>query len=190
MNRDETRTLLAHAAATTRDWAPTSIDVDMWLELLADLPYDDCLDALKTHARSTHLRPVPADIRAGVKRIRADRLERAPLAVPAADPDNVQGYLDDLRAQRHRTASGDRAVDQRAIEGTFRDVPTATPAAIEAAKDTVRRIPRRSRQPDLSHAEANADIDRMLAEQAHRDLAEEQAEAGPVQAATRDGAGT
>lgn len=134
MNRDETRQLLALAAATTRDWTPTSVDVDMWHTLLDDLDFTDALDALKAHARRTHHRPVPADIRAGVKAIRLDRLERAPLAVPAADPDDVDRYLADLRQQRHRSAGTLPAPDQRQLLSTFRDIPAASPAAIQAAR--------------------------------------------------------
>jgi hypothetical protein len=190
MTRDEVRTLLAHAAATTRDWAPNSIDVDMWFELLGDLAYDDALHALKDHARGTHLRPVPADIRAGVKRLRADRLERAPYAIPAANPDDPKAYIDDLRHDRNRTASGTRHVDQRALPSTFRDVPKASPAAIEAARDQVRQIRPTPRPRDLSHAEAIADMDRIRAEQdqAARPVGADVAhEEPPVDAGTREG---
>jgi len=144
MTRDEVRTLLAHAAATTRDWAPTTVDVDVWLALLGHTSYDDALTALHQHAATTHHRPVPADLLAGVRRLRADRLDRVPHAVPAADPDDVPRWLADLRAQRHR-AAGQRALspDRRELTGVFRTVPAASAAAIEAAQDAVRRIPRR-----------------------------------------------
>lgn len=145
MNRDQTRALLALGAATSRDWAPTSTDVDAWAALLDDLDFDDCRNALLAHAKQTHHRPVPADIRAGVKRIRADRLERAPLAVPAADPDDVQAYLDDLRTDRHRNAGTHPGPQPKHLLSAFRDVPPASPAAIDAAVDLVRQIPRTPR---------------------------------------------
>lgn len=133
MTRDEIRTLLAHAAALTRDWAPTTVDVDVWLELLADLPYDDALTALAEHGKRTHLRPVPADIRAGVKRLRADRLERAPYAVPDADPDDVPAYLDALRSDRHRTADG---LEPRPV---LELIAAATPKTVDQALHDARR---------------------------------------------------
>lgn len=162
MTRDETRALLALAAATTRDWTPTSIDVDAWHVLLDDLPADDCRQALFAHARQTHHRPVPADLRTGVKRIRADRLARAPYTIPDADPDDVDGYLRALRAGTQRAAGGEQPRDLRALENVFPSVP---PGHAPPPRGLVERfrasLPRRSRPRDLTHAEAMADLDRM-----------------------------
>jgi hypothetical protein len=164
-------------------------DAEAWRRAMHGLQLEDAKAAIVEHYTTSDTWLMPAHVRDGVKRIRRDRLERRPHDwVPDADPDDPIAYQRALRAGNARHADGtEQPRNLTALPGTFRDVPTATPAAIEAAKDTVLRIPRRPRQPDLSHAEANADIDRMRAEQA---LAEDQAEAGPVQAATREGAGT
>lgn len=127
MTRDETRALLALAAATTRDWAPNSVDTDAWHGLLGDLEFDDCREALLDHCRRSHHRPVPADVRAGVKRVRADRLERAPYVIPAADPDDPQAYLRALRSGTARTAGGEQPRDLRQLEQVFPAVPPAGP---------------------------------------------------------------
>lgn len=138
MTRDDVRKLLAYAAAGTRDWAPSSVDVDLWTDLLGDLPYDDAHTALRQHAASTHHRPVPADIRAGVKRLRADRLDRTPDAVPDADPDQPVEYVQALRDGRVQIADGRQPRDLRALTGVF---PSAPPA------DWRPQLPARSSEP-------------------------------------------
>jgi hypothetical protein len=125
VTRDEVRALLAYAAASTRDWSPTTVDVDVWADLLGDLTYDDARQALRAHAASSPFRPAPADLRAGVKRIRTDRLDRHPDAVPDANPDDTAAYQRALREGRLRIADGLDPRDMRAIGGTFASPPPA-----------------------------------------------------------------
>lgn len=165
MTRDEIRTLLAHAAAPSRDWAPTSIDVDIWLDYLGDLDYPDAHAALREHTRRTHHQPVPADLIAGVKHLRADRLNRQIDPIPAADPDDVPGYLEHLRAGRTSAGSG-RHDGQRALPG-----PAEPPAVdVHRWRQRVQRmLPARQPRPEpasSTHAERMASMDQMLADQA------------------------
>jgi acyl-CoA hydrolase len=188
MTPSETAELLATVQAYTGRTVGT-IDVAAWHEALRDLPLDACRRAVVQHYAISTDWVMPAHVRRLVKAERADRIARAIEMPPDADPDDVDAYLEALRDGRSRTASGDRTVPHQQLTGTFRDVPAASQAAIEAAKDQVRRIPHTPRTADLSHAEATADMDRMLAEQAHRDLAED-ASARPVtDGAAREGAG-
>lgn len=129
--------------------------VAAWQPLLAITDFDDACDAVREHYARTSEWVMPADVLAGVKRIRADRLDRVPLAVPAADPDDVPAYLADLRAQRHRDA-GQRVLDHRALVGVFRDVPSVSPSAIEAARAAlpVRQPTVREENPGMAQARA------------------------------------
>lgn len=127
MNRDETRALLFLAAAMeSRGWAPTHIDVDAWTLVLADLRhFDDARDAIVQHYRQSPHRVTPAEVLAGVKRIRTDRLARTPDAVPDADPDQPAAYVQALRDGRVRIASGLNPRNVPAlVAGTF---PTPPP---------------------------------------------------------------
>lgn len=129
--------------------------VAAWQPLLAITAFDDACDAVREHYARTSDWIMPADVLAGVKRIRADRLDRAPLAVPAADPDDVPAYLADLRAQRHRDA-GALVLDQRQLAGVFRDRPPVDPAHIEAARAAlpVRTAAERVEDPRMAQARA------------------------------------
>lgn len=133
MNRDETRALLFIAAAMeSRGWTPTQIDVDAWTLVLADLGhFDDARDAIIAHYRQSPHRVTPAEVIAGVKRLRADRLSRIPDPAPDADPDDPLAYRRALREGRTRVADGDiPAQPQRvraAIANTFREVPAIDP---------------------------------------------------------------
>lgn len=98
------------------------VDAAAWRQALGDLPLDDCRAAVTAHYAERTEWVMPAHVRAGVKRMRADRLERAPLAIPDADPDDVPAYLAAVRSGRHRDASGDQAVDVKQLAGTFRGV--------------------------------------------------------------------
>jgi hypothetical protein len=158
-------------------------DAEAWRRAMHGLQLGDCKDAIVEHYTTSSTWLMPAHVRDGVKRIRAARIEKRPFDwVPDADPDDPIAYQRALRAGNARHADGtEQARDMHALEGTFRDVPPATPAAIEAARDHVRRIPRTPRPAESTHAEAVADMDRMLAEQ--RDAA-----TAPVEPVTREGA--
>lgn len=170
MNIPETSALLAMVAANDRRTVG-DIDVEVWHDALDDMPFEDCRAVVREHVRQALSNWLtPSDVRAGVKRIRTDRIARTVELPPDADPDDVEAYLEALRDGRRRTASGDRAVDVWALTATFRSVPKVNPTAIEGARQSLPH--RRPRPPDLTHAEAVADMDRMLAEQAEPEAVE------------------
>lgn len=163
MTPSETAELLATVQAYTGRTVGT-VDVAAWHEALNDLPLDASRRAVVRHYTNSTDWIMPAHVRRLVKAERADRVARTIEMPPDADPDDIEAYLDALRDGRTRTAGGGRAIPAQALEQQFRAVPRATPAAIEAAKAAV-PPPRRPRQRDLSHTEAVADMDRILAQQ-------------------------
>lgn len=117
-------------------------DAESWRRTMHGLTLEDCKQAIVEHYTTSTDWCMPGHVRAGVKRIRADRIERAPYdAIPDADPDDPIAYQRALRAGLTRTADGTEAPrDLRAVSSVFRTVPAASLAAIEAAQDAVRRI--------------------------------------------------
>lgn len=77
---------------------------DAWGDLLADMRLDDCTEAVK---RLGQQQPfiAPAEIRAAVRKIRTDRLERTPLPAPDPDMTPVQ-TIQWLRNTRRAIADG------------------------------------------------------------------------------------
>lgn len=92
---------------------------DAWHDLLGDLRLEDCRAAARAVAQRQPF-VSPSEIRAEVKRIREARLgpgDGAPSSPlpPPADPDDVRGYLNAMRAQQKAIADGRETVP--AIEG-------------------------------------------------------------------------
>lgn len=142
-------------------------DAEGWRRAMHGLQLEDAKQAVVEHFTTSTAWLMPAHVRDGVKRIRAARLEHRPYDwVPDADPDDPISYQRALRDGNERAADGtERARDLQSLPSTFRDVPRATPTAIEAARDVVRRI-RPTPRADLTHEQAVADMDRMLTDQA------------------------
>lgn len=126
MNLADAYELLATCQAFDRRTVG-EVDAAAWHTALHDLDLDDCRSAVTMHYAQHTDWVMPAHVRAGVRRIRTDRLDRAPLAVhaavPDADPDDVPRWLVALRTGRHRTASGQRSLDPAIARRTFRDMP-------------------------------------------------------------------
>jgi len=78
----------------------------MWAQILGGLDPEDCARAITQHFTDSTEWLMPAHVRAGVRRIRSERLSREPEPVPDADPDDVGAYLAAQRAQRYRRADG------------------------------------------------------------------------------------
>ena len=111
---------------------------DAWFELLNDLRFEDCkqglLDVVKTQPFVS-----PAEIRAAVRRVRYDRLDKfghiAPVGIDSDDPRAEQAAIDEVR---RRVADGELTREQYdaelravgilgshelpALEGVFRHV--------------------------------------------------------------------
>lgn len=121
MNRAETAQLLTLCAAYDNRTLGDA-DVLAWAQVLGDLPYTDAQNAVTAHYATETRRIMPADVRAGVRRIRRDRLDHADATfVPSPHAiDNPRRYAEELRD--HRRAIGD---------GT---PPPAQPALVRAVR--------------------------------------------------------
>ena len=96
---------------------------DAWFDLLGDLSFDDCRAAVVAVGQRQPF-IAPAEIRAEVRRVRRDRIDRAiPAAPPAELADNPGRYRAELKAQIRRIADG-RSMN-RAIEGPAAGEPPA-----------------------------------------------------------------
>jgi hypothetical protein len=92
---------------------------DAWHDLLGDLDLDDCKTAVRTVAQRQPF-VSPSEIRAELKRVRAERIGPpgpglSPIPPPVHPDAGPKAYLESLRAQQARLASGIEQVP--AIEG-------------------------------------------------------------------------
>jgi len=79
---------------------------DAWYDLLSDLDFAECQEAVKAVARRQPF-VAPAEIRAEVRRARADRLARTPLPAPPAELTDKPGrYQRIVKANIERVAAG------------------------------------------------------------------------------------
>lgn len=98
---------------------------DAWHDLLGGLVLADCREAVKNVAARQPF-VAPAEIRAEVRRIRAERLQGFQY-VPVEGDEDTAVYLAALRAQRAAVASGQRPATPDAIE-----TPEARSEAVRA----------------------------------------------------------
>jgi len=101
---DATRVLTLAASYDQRTIGET--DALAWAKVLGDTNIDDAFQAIVDHYSRETRRLMPADVLAGVRRIRNARLAEVPEEVPDADPEDVLAYQLALREQRHRVADG------------------------------------------------------------------------------------
>lgn len=82
-------------------------DVLAWLKAIGDLPYADAEDAVAAHYGETTERIMPGHVRARVKAMRRERLERAPLPPPSGELADQSGrYQKILQARIKQIADG------------------------------------------------------------------------------------
>lgn len=121
MTPTETTLLCRYVKACCPQQAVDDFTPDAWHDLLGDLPLDDCRAAVVAVARRQPF-VAPAEIREEVRRIRSERIgpdgPGMSEPVPAADPDDVAGYLAALREQRARAGDGSFALALPAGDGT------------------------------------------------------------------------
>ncbi|GAA4928922.1 hypothetical protein GCM10023224_05360 [Streptomonospora halophila] len=106
MTPSETTTLARLARACCPQQHFDEYTPDAWHDLLGDLAFDDCREALVAAAKAKPF-VSPAEIRSEVKRIRKDRLANADLALPPADPD-ARDYSAQLKQMLSTLADGKR----------------------------------------------------------------------------------
>jgi hypothetical protein len=117
-----------------------------WFVLLSDLTYEDCMEALVAHVRESPF-VSPAEIRQGVKKLRARRMEAFgpipdPPAEVAADPSLFHPWL---AQAKQRIADGEVTKPEQlgVLPGTpgerpaltRKQVEDATPAPLEQEDD-------------------------------------------------------
>jgi hypothetical protein len=81
-------------------------DARAWGDVLGPVRFEDAAVAVRQHYAVSREWIMPSEVKEGVRHLRAERLARITDQVPAADPDDVAGYLHDLRQARHRVADG------------------------------------------------------------------------------------
>ena len=78
-----------------------------WLKAIGDLPYADAEDAVAAHYGETTERIMPGHVRARVKAMRRERLERAALTAPSGEVADQPGrYKKILQARIQQIADG------------------------------------------------------------------------------------
>lgn len=108
MTRDEAVIVLATCASYDRRTVGEA-DVTAWHDALDDIDGKDARQAVKDWYRDKRDWIMPADVRAGVKRIRADRIGNRTVVVELENADDIIGWLDALRAENKRIADGHAA---------------------------------------------------------------------------------
>lgn len=159
MNRAQVAELLAYVAAFDRRTIGDA-DVLAWHEVLGDLDPDDAHTTARAWYTANHGMIAPADIRAGVRSIRVERIQRAQVNPPdGLDPDNPAAYQRWMLAALRATADG-RSVPERtglaahpvaelvATVAEARSLPgrRRAPTPSRDAADTSRRLGRQQRE--------------------------------------------
>jgi hypothetical protein len=89
--------------------APDAMDtpiLDSWHEVIGDLRFQDCIEAVKVHRRQSTDWLQVGHIRALVKQIRDDRIDRTEMPIPNVDPDDPAAGIDEIRALRKAIGDG------------------------------------------------------------------------------------
>jgi len=100
----------------------------MWYAALDDLRYEDCLQAVVVLVRRSPSYIAPAHIRAEVKRIRKDRLDRVPFPTPPPDLTPIE------------TIAWQREVTRQIADGTYVPAQVEGTRPMPAIENTFRRV--------------------------------------------------
>lgn len=121
MTPAEAAALLAVAAAFDNR-KPDADAAKAWSVALDGYRFEDCRDAIVAHYRSSSDWIMPAHVVAGVKRIRASRIDAVALTPPRElDPDDTAAYQRWLAEERARVADGGQPSTPAAV-GARRNV--------------------------------------------------------------------
>jgi hypothetical protein len=113
----ETVLLVAYVKACCPQQAIGEYTPDAWHDLLGDLSLADCRDAVAAVAKRQPF-VAPAEIRAEVRRLRAERLAASVIPAPPAElADNPRAYQAALQARIRDAADGRGDVVPPAIGG-------------------------------------------------------------------------
>lgn len=120
MNREQAAILCRYVKACCPQQAVDEYTPDAWHDLIGDLRFEDCREAVKAIAGRQPF-VAPAEIRTEVKKIRERRLHDFQY-VPVPGDENTAVYLKNLREQRAAVADGLREPAPAIGAGTTRPV--------------------------------------------------------------------
>jgi hypothetical protein len=151
-------------------------DVRAWHAVLEHVAYPDARQAVIEHYRAQTTWLMPADVAAGVRRIRSDRLAQLDTLLPNADPDDVTGWLEAYRAQIADVADGRTPAPHPAsLESSDRRGVQRAVAALAELKEAAAHAAARERA-----AQAAEDAERARQLAAMAELAEREPEQPPI----------
>lgn len=134
MNLSETTALLALVSQIMPAQKIDEFTPDAWTLVLEDVTFDDARQAVVAVAKRAPF-VAPAEIIAEVKRMRRDRLDASPEAIPDADPDDEAAYRRALREGRMKVAEGRTPRNVAAlVAGTAKALPRVPPARPQVDK--------------------------------------------------------
>lgn len=112
-------------------------DAIAWSDALAGLEPTDCAEAIRAHFRESTDYLMPAHVRQGVRKIRADRVRAADSSLldpHDVDPADVNGYLEARRRRIAAVAAG-YDVDREPLE------PANRAEVEKLLRDTLKALP-------------------------------------------------
>lgn len=141
-NIDTAAAVLAKASLFDPSFSNPDLGIAVaWAEALGGVNQGDALAAVTDHYQQQTRRIMPADVLAGVRAIRKERLRDQPLE-PDYDGEDVRGALRQIKA--HRRAVGDGLGLTPVAEELTRDVT----GLIQGVIDVMPTIPT---EPDYTH---------------------------------------
>lgn len=131
-------------------------DVTLWHAMLSDISLDDAQAAVIAYFRDCSDWLMPADIRARVRRVRADRLARVPSPAPRSPEidDDPAAYQAALKAMIKSIADGKTV--HTALTASLEPSPPSEEAARQAEAATAHPVPGTARKlagPELAAAQ-------------------------------------
>lgn len=114
--------------------AVSELEVAGWHEIVGDLGYEDAKAAvLAWHSESHPFRISPGDVVSMVRQMRHARIENKPDPLPLCDPDDVDAYLAEIRANRQALADGQLPPERLALPGL-------SPEQVKANQDRLEQM--------------------------------------------------
>ena len=122
MTPGDTARVLAAAQSLDNRRTVDEVVVASWHAIIGGLEFEDAVAAVHAHYSRTRDWIMPADVLAGAKLARRERMAALDKYAPDADPDDPQAYIRALREGRRRTDTGPHRLPSvgrvfRAIEG-------------------------------------------------------------------------
>ena len=161
MTPKETVLLAAYVKACCPQQAMGEYTPDAWHDLLGDLPFADCREAVTAVAKRQPF-VAPAEIRGEVRKIRDLRLAKTSLPAPPADAADQPGrYREIIRANVERIADG---MQLRKALGGGKPLEGDPPAEWQQAKAAIRPEALPAADPRVVAAEQVAEARRKRAD--------------------------